>query len=246
MTLQRTRSDSVTDAREYRIPRFYLLLGFGSALFAGAGLVAGISGEIWNRPAPSPVAATVIYFGIYIFFLSLSTWILLAYFQERLIISDGRVSLRGVLKGRAMDLADVQQARWRIWPGRGNLVLQSRDARLVIPFFPWHDSDRQEMVEYLRGALPADNQEGWPEFEEQMCPWRHPGGYGDPRSWRSRVPFTVAILMIGIFCLVFAPFAPANLAYGIAFTGLVNLTAGWYFARGILRQRRAEREAESS
>jgi len=239
--------DAVSGGFEYRLDRLYLFMGLVGVLVSVAALIGGIAVKVWDRPAPNPIAAAVMFFVVIASFFGISTWIVLAYFRERLIISHGSVKVRGVLRLKAIEVAAVQQARWRSRPaGGGSLVLSNQESWLVVPLSQWRTDDRREMVEYFHSALPDENQEHWPEFEKRMCPWRHPGGYGPRGGWRNQVPFTVTILLIGVVSLVFIPFVPANLAYGIAFTGLVNLTGGWYFARGILRHSRAERDAESS
>jgi hypothetical protein len=234
------------EGKVYRLPIHYLAVGLGVGALFLAGIVGGVVGQIWE-PSPTraprdPILVGAIYFGIGGFFVFVSLCLVLAYFRWRLQIMDGQVRSQGILSIQEMELATVDRAVWRTRPaGGGSLVLRSMGRKLTVPLASYSGGDRRKLVEYFHGVLPAERQDGWDSFEQRCCPWRCPGGYGPPGSWRSLVPITAAFLLIGIGSLVLAPFVPRKLLGSLLVLGVVNLAGGSYFARTIQRQRRAER-----
>jgi hypothetical protein len=64
------------------------------------------------------------------------------------------------------------------------------------------------------------------------------------RTWRSQVIYPVLFSVTGVFCLVLAALRWKDL--GLLPIGVVNLTAGAYFARDLWRRRRAEQVAANA
>lgn len=160
--------------------------------------------------------------GVPLFMAGLSLWTLADYWRRELTIRGDRIILRGVIRRREIDLRDVTEARWRLKPVGGSLVLRSGSVRIAIHFEDYEPEERAPLVRSLRSAVPREVQAGWDLFEYGY-------GYLRPRP----VPFKPGpdeiLLRRGRWTRIFVP---ALLVGGLI--GVVDwwCTGEWLFAAG--------------
>jgi hypothetical protein len=110
-------------------------------------------------------AAAALMGGIPLFMGGVSLWLLAAYRRQSLEVRGDRLAFRGVWQSREIDLRDVSEARWRLQPSHGSLMLRSGPVRITIFFENYEAEARPGLVRYFREALPPEVQEGWNRFE---------------------------------------------------------------------------------
>lgn len=158
------------DATVYRLGNFNLAVGVAGLLEFAA---FGIAGIVSLRPFPELLPLTVFSTVVFAAFVLLGVWLILAFYRERLFVSDSGVRHRGCIRTRTMVFAELTSARWRYSPKlvgeiriRGqSLVLRSPGRKLVVYFGGFSNSDRIELIAFFRSTIDEGLQEQWNEFE---------------------------------------------------------------------------------
>jgi hypothetical protein len=159
------------EGREYRLPRSYLWLGllatpffFGMGAFSTIAALLNVDGS-FRYPLPT----ALIFGSFWSIWTLLGVYITLAYFRERLYVSDEAVRVVGCFRTRTVQLSRVGRAVWRAFPANGSLVLYGDGTRLVVDFghFP---AARGLLIAFFRRSLPEPIQEGWQRFESYFVP----------------------------------------------------------------------------
>lgn len=148
----------------FRLRRYYRNLGGGglvvySAWAAIAFFVALTDLEIRHR-----LGAAAVMGGVPLVMGGMSFWLLLAYRRAALTIRGEHVVDRGVVWSSEIDLAEVTEARWRLRPVGGSILLRSPSARVSIGFAGYTNEERDRMIRHLRSVLRPDVQTGWNLF----------------------------------------------------------------------------------
>ncbi|AMV40384.1 hypothetical protein VT85_23335 [Planctomyces sp. SH-PL62] len=94
----------------------------------------------------------------------LSAWMLLDYHRGSLTFQGSRVVSQGVVRRVEIDLADAVEARWRIHPVGGSLVVRDPATRLVVNFAELGRDQRHAIVARLREAIRPEIQSDWDLF----------------------------------------------------------------------------------
>ena len=103
--------------------------------------------------------------GIWFFFIGLSLWMLLAYRRESLTIRDDTIIQKGVLRTKCLGVEDVL-GMW--WQSTRSVVLRSKTQKIKIYLDNFTRDERQQLIEYLRLAVPPSLQQGWDRFCYQL------------------------------------------------------------------------------
>jgi hypothetical protein len=160
------RKVQAVEATVYRIRNYYLAVGLTcTACFTAFGVVSTLA-ALWNSDGsfPHPLGFAVLFGVFWSCFSLLGIWLVLAYFRERLFVSDLGIRQKGCFRTRTLQFAQLITARWRTWPQNGSLVLKSPEQRIVVDFDNFQESERIELIEFFRQRL-AESSENWIRFE---------------------------------------------------------------------------------
>jgi hypothetical protein len=142
-------------------------LGLLSLLFWTGMMMLFLCGTLWEgRGALGPFLLVCGGLGC---FIALSVFLLLAYYRESLSFKDGRIVQTGVVRRRKMELSEVTDARWRIAPVGGSVVLRSRSQKIKAYFDNFELDRRQLLIRLLRTSLPQSVQRDWEQFCVQIA-----------------------------------------------------------------------------
>jgi hypothetical protein len=125
------------------------------------------------------VGATVVMGGVPLMMAGISLWLLTAYWREELTIHGERVTFRGIVRRRDVDLREVTRALWRTGHGGGSVVHRTETARLSIHLANYEDEGRDQLVRHLRSVLDPQIQTGWSLFAYKIA-------FRQPRSIRTK------------------------------------------------------------
>jgi hypothetical protein len=90
-------------------------------------------------------------------FVGLGAWGLLAFWRESVAVGGGQVRFNGVVRRRAVRLADVTRARWE--PAGGSLTLFFEGGSQKVRLGEFRGSGR--LLRLLRGGIDPERQAGW-------------------------------------------------------------------------------------
>lgn len=124
---------------------------------------ASVVGMWVGAPADRRIYAVAMFAIFWGAWAALATWMLLAYWLERLEIRGESIFFQGVVGMRELSLAHVTAARWRVGQD-GRVVLRSLAGKLVIHFGNFERAERLWLIRYLRGKLPESVQHDWGLF----------------------------------------------------------------------------------
>lgn len=119
-----------------------------------------------------PGRAAMIGGGIFGVFAVLSAYVLLASGRMRITVLPTEVQITGAFRARAIRLADLVRARWRVFPAGGSLVLHAPAGHAVIEFASYDGGD--ELCALLRRTVPERIQEDYQRFEAAVLVRRPP------------------------------------------------------------------------
>jgi hypothetical protein len=150
----------------FRLRRSYRNQGFGLLAFFLSWFVLIVFTIGTDQKIPNRLAMVAGLGAVPLFMAGLSVFILAAYWREELTIRGDRVTFRGVLRDKAIDLGEVTKARW--WTATsaegGSLVLRTESTRFVISLNNYEAEEQERIVNHLRSVLPAEIQVGWNLF----------------------------------------------------------------------------------
>jgi hypothetical protein len=157
--------------RVYRLAHFNLVVGIVGALFFASIGIASVIAAWWNIDGSFRFPhATAIVFGVFwAGFTLLSGYVILAYYRERLFVSDVAVRHQGCFRTRSIVLSEVTRVRWRAAPGGPSIVLRGPEGKIVV-YFNQHgtDDDRLALIRFFRDSVDANKQEKWTTFESRF------------------------------------------------------------------------------
>jgi hypothetical protein len=230
-----------TEAKCYRLRRYYLILGVLCAIFFAA--IGGFStaAAYFNLDGsfPRPVLAAIIFAVFWSGFMLLSLWIVAAYFRERLILDSSEIVQHGVFRVRTLEVAEVCRIKWRNRPVGGSIVVRTELEKITIYLNNFTKDERKEIVLFFREIFVDEIQEGGLQFDE--C----------ARNLflakkRSAVLETVMPTVLMLFAGLFAYCWFTGLGAQFLFLSFVNAVVGlWQLWRTrVAKQRRLMEEAE--
>jgi hypothetical protein len=152
-----------------RPKRFYLYLGLGGVIGYPAWAVIGIWIALTEPGVSHRGILLAIMGGIPLAFAALSAWILAAYCRERLTIQGNRITIQGIFRRVEFDLRDVTEARWRLWPEGGSVVLKTAATRVSIDFGTFEREEIRWMIDHLRSVIVPDIQTNWNPFDDKIA-----------------------------------------------------------------------------
>jgi hypothetical protein len=131
-----------------------------------AGAVFGTYIALTEPKVPNRIALFGLIAGVPLVMEGLAIWTLAVYWRAELTIRGDRITLRGVVGQREIDLPDVIKARW--WEG-AVIRLRTDRTRLAIVFDNFELEDRRRIVDRLRRRLRPDVQTGWNHFAYKLA-----------------------------------------------------------------------------
>src|SRR5262245_33709454 len=95
-----------TDARCYRLRRYYLVVGVVCAVFFAAMGIASTVAALWNIDGSfaRPQLAALIFGTFWSGFTLLAVWVIVAYFRERLYFGKAGVVQHGIFHSRSLQI----------------------------------------------------------------------------------------------------------------------------------------------
>jgi hypothetical protein len=80
-----------------------------------------------------------------------------------------RITIQGVIRRVEFDLRDVTEARWRLWPEGGSVVLKTAATRVSIDFGTFEREEISRMIDHLRSVIASDVQTNWNLFDDKIA-----------------------------------------------------------------------------
>jgi hypothetical protein len=165
---------------------------------------------------------------IWMFFIGLSAWLLLAYRRGSVVLDDGDVTVTGVWIDRTIRLSDVTRAQWRTSPAPLRLIL--RTGKRSVRFDEYRLDRRRDLARYFCDRIDPGLQAGWDEE------WEHYAGPEDVNrsirehetTFRKILPMLSLGPILGLGCGLVLGFVGSGLP---TWTGSTSLD---WSARGAL------------
>ena len=126
----------------FRMRQWYRNLGIAVVLeFLALGTL-GVYEALTEPGVKHRAVAAAMIGGIALVMPGLSFWMLVSYRRHELTVRGDRVTLRGIMQRREIDLREVTEARWVPRPVGGSLVLRSGSTRIPIHFANYESEER--------------------------------------------------------------------------------------------------------
>ena len=126
--------------------------------------IASVCGFLLDPKCPHPLIAALVVGAFWSCFIIGCLLALLAYWKYRLIIEDDHIIKVGIFTTRELRLGDVTEARWRLRPTGGGVMLVTPDVRMKIHFNEYTTEQRDALVRHLRAELGPAVHTGWTLF----------------------------------------------------------------------------------
>ena len=216
-----------TEARCFRLRRYYLFLGIVCAVFFAVIGIGSAVAALWNfdgsiaRPKLAALIVGTFWFGCTL----LAVWVIAAYFRERLFFGKTAIVQHGIFRSRTLELGEVLEIKWRAWPVGGSVVVRPHSQKATIYLDNFTRDECGELIRYLRETFAVEIQENWSRFEEVLR--RSALGKRGPRGGIITI---AGLLMCFAGLFVYCWFAGLGRKY--LFIGVVNgVAAPWYLWR---------------
>ena len=131
-----------------------------SLFLAWAGL--GLFVTLRTPDAPDPLALAALMAGVPLLMAGGAIVMLAAYWREELKIRNERLTFRGIVRRKDIDLRDVTDARWQT--SGSSLALRADSVRHTIHFANYNDDESVWIVHHMRSVLRPEIQSGWNLF----------------------------------------------------------------------------------
>src|SRR6478752_3265115 len=106
-----------TQARCFRLRRYYLYLGIVSGVFFAVMGVISTLAALWNVGwFPRPKLFAVVFGAVWSGFTLLALWIIAAYWRERLFFGGDAIVQHGIFRCRTVKTREVVLVKWRARP----------------------------------------------------------------------------------------------------------------------------------
>jgi hypothetical protein len=159
----------------FRPKRLYLYLGLGGVIGYPAWAVIGIWIDLTEPCVPHRGISLAIMCGIPAAMGVLSAYLLAAYCRERLTIQGNQITIQGVFRRVEIGLRDVTEARWRLGPEGGSVVLKTATTRVPIDFGTYERDEKVQIIDHLRSVIAPGVQTNWNLFDYKItAPLREP------------------------------------------------------------------------
>jgi len=152
--------------KTFRLKKSTLYLGLSSALLF---LVLNAS-LFWLNPPRNDEYDAGKLIGIVgctpilIFMLSVSVYLVVAYKIERTVFDNGSIIIKSVFQNCQFGATDITQLKWRLFPSGGSIIIRGPHSKGRLDFGGFLDGDKLQIIRQIRELVPADKQQGWPEF----------------------------------------------------------------------------------
>jgi hypothetical protein len=217
-----------TDAKCFRLRRYYLVVGVVCAVFFAAMGIASTVAALWNIDGSfaRPKLAALIFGFFWSGFTLLAVWVIVAYFRERLYFGKAGVVQHGIFRSRTLQIEEVFQIKWRSWPVGGSVVIRTHSDKATIHLDNFSKAEREELIQFLRESFAVEIQENWSRFQDVLGRSSPP----EKRASRGGIITIAALLMSFAGVFVYCWFAGLGVQYLVI--GIVNAAAAiWYLAR---------------
>ncbi len=153
----------------FRMRRWYRNLGVAVGLeFLALGAL-GVYEALTEPSVKHRAVAAAMSGGIALVMPGLLLWMLVSYRRHELTVRGDRVTLRGIMQRREIDLREVTEARWLTRPVGGSLVLRSGSTRIPIHFANYESEESARIIHHLRSMLSPVVQSGWNLFAYKVA-----------------------------------------------------------------------------
>jgi hypothetical protein len=217
-----------SEAKCFRLRRYYLHVGIIGAAFFGAMAIGCTAAALWNIDGSfaRPKLAALINGTFWSGFTLLAIWIIATYFRERLYIAKAAIVQYGIFRTRTLPFAEVLRIKWRTWPKGGSVVVRTHFEKATIHLENFTTNEREELIRFLHETLDVEIQESWPQFEEFLNRSSEPSIVVS----RGRIMALAALLIC--FACVFAYCWLAGLGGKYLLLSIFNIVvATWYLWR---------------
>ncbi|WP_425396976.1 hypothetical protein [Aeoliella sp.] len=147
--------------RSFRLRKDYLHSAIWPGGLFGSVFLASLLASVLDRELTLAWLALA---SFWLIFVLIAGYLLLAYYREQLDIDDRSVRKQGVFSTGELLLDSSANLKWRCWPVSGSVVAQLPLGRIAIDLANYERDERVALIDYLRQAVPAEQQTGWEEF----------------------------------------------------------------------------------
>lgn len=155
-------TDDRTDwSKEFRLPPWIFAIGLFGLLFFTVMLVVTFALPDGAVPPDRAIWLRVTGVSVWGTMLILAIWCLLGYWRERLIVNDGSITVRGILKTTSVELRDVADVNW--W-SMASIKLRTPDATLSIGLVNYPRDVRLLVVEQIKKHCSNIVEKNWEVF----------------------------------------------------------------------------------
>ena len=209
----------------YRLGREELYLGIVCAiLFLAVGIGSAFV-AYWNIDGSfeRPKLSALIFGIFWLCPTLLGLWIILAYFRERLIVSEDAITQRGCFGTKSIAVPEVIRIDWKRLRHGGTIVARSRLSRITIHLGNFTREERDELIAFFHGTFATTIQEGWPRFLEPAA---------KPLQLHPAAAAVLCALLLAVFAGIFIYAWVAGLGIQWLAIGIINSLASlWYMWR---------------
>jgi len=215
--------------RTYRPRRYFRNLGIVGLVFtltmwsaSVAAVLFDVDGSFW-RPGLAIAFFSVCWGGVTL----AGVWLVAWYARHRLVVSDSTVLQSGVFGSKQVAFDAIQEAKWRLTPQGGRIVLTGQASSVKIEFGSYTPTERRELFSILRECIGDQRHAGWEEFHDRFI-------VPSP-EWARQQRFVRRIMVLAVFAfgVTFAVLWVLGQGTFYLVLSLVNVLAGlWAVAKG--------------
>jgi len=170
----------------FRLSRWILYLGlFGVVAYGSIGIGCILVVMVLRQPAGYEALFSWGLGGFFLALVAMSSYLVLAYRFERLVIDGHLLTLAGTFQTTEIDLTQVTDARWHQAFG-GKLTLAAGGKHACISFanhYVMTSEQEQRLIEFMQSQIPRAIQKDWAWFRHCHFAPREPRPQGPRRGY---------------------------------------------------------------
>jgi hypothetical protein len=147
-----------------RLRKSYFALGIVGLVMLLAMAAFSYYAAITDVPADRRAYFLILTLGVWGFMTCLDLWLLLACWREQLLVQDDRMIRQGVFSTKELSWSEIVEARWRVIPAGGSVVLKTATDKMKVEFSNFEREQSLFLIRHLWKVLPSFAHRDWPLF----------------------------------------------------------------------------------
>lgn len=161
---------TLVSCKTYRLRRSYLKQGI---IYGTTFLVFGVGSSLASYfnidgSFAEPELGALIFAVFWSFPMMLAIWMIVAYYRERLILEPKAIVQHGVFRIKRLENFEVRQVYWNPLTIAGTVLVKTLAEKIKIYLDNFTESERIEIVQYLRTNFAEAAHENWPVFDASI------------------------------------------------------------------------------